>query len=130
MRIGQLAERAGVTPDTIRYYERQGLLAPARRTPGRYREYDPEALEELRFIKKAQVLGLRLGDIREVMEISSGGEPPCEHLRVTVTERLAEVEERLRELRGLRATLRETLERLKRTPPSKTGCRCSAIEAS
>lgn len=130
MRIGQLAERAGVTPDTIRYYERQGLLAPARRTPNRYRQYDREALEELQFIKKAQALGLRLGDIREVMEISSGGEPPCEHVRATMTERLAEVEERLRELRGLRATLRETLERLDRARPLKTGCRCAAIESS
>ncbi len=129
MRIGQLAERAGVTADTIRFYERQGLLAPARRTPSRYREYDREALEELRFIKKAQALGLRLDDIREVMEISSGGKPPCDHVRATLETRLAEVEERLRDLNELRGTLRAALRRLDRTPVPKRGCRCAVIES-
>lgn len=129
MRIGELAERAGVTPDTIRYYEREGLLPPAERTESGYRDYGTATLDDLQFIKKAQALGLRLGDIREVMEISSGGEPPCEHVRATVVERLSEVEERLRQLRGLRATLRETLQRLDRAAPPKSGCRCAAIES-
>jgi DNA-binding transcriptional MerR regulator len=128
MRIGELAALAGVTPDTIRYYEREGLLPPAPRTASGYREYGPEALDDLRFIRKAQALGLRLADVREVLEISSGGRPPCEHVRATVSTRLAEVERRLRELRALRATLRETLERLDRVPPPEAGCRCSVIE--
>jgi len=130
MRIGELAKGAGVTPDTIRFYEREGLLAPAPRTPSGYRDYDPDVLDDLLFIKKAQLLGLRLRDVREVLEISSGGRPPCEHVRATVSARLAEVEERLRELRTLRTTLRETLERLDRAPPPQAGCRCSVIEGS
>jgi|SRR5919106_3258798 DNA-binding transcriptional MerR regulator len=130
MRIGQLAERAGVTPDSIRYDEREGLLPPPQRTTGGYRDYGTETLDDLRFIRKAQALGLKLSAVREVLEISSGGEPPCEHVRATVTERLAEVEERLRELRGLRATLRETLGRMDRAPLPKPGCRCAAIESS
>ncbi|MCH7875837.1 MAG: heavy metal-responsive transcriptional regulator [Gemmatimonadetes bacterium] len=130
MRIGELAKTAGVTPDTIRYYEREGLLPAAERTRNGYRDYGPAALEDLLFIKKAQALGLKLADVREVLEISAGGKPPCEHVRATVTARLTEVEERLRELRGLRATLRETLERLDRAPAPKAGCRCAVIESA
>ncbi len=63
------------------------------------------------------------------MEISSGGKPPCEHVRATVTARLAEVEERLRGLRSLRSTLKATLVRLDRTPAPKAGCRCAVIES-
>ncbi len=130
MRIGELAKTAGVTPDTIRYYEREGLLPAAERTRNGYRDYGPGALEDLLFIKKAQALGLKLADVREVLEISAGGKPPCEHVRATVTARLTEVEERLRELRGLRATLRETLERLDRAPAPRAGCRCAVIESA
>ncbi len=130
MRIGELAKTVGVTPDTIRYYEREGLLPAAERTPGGYRDYGPDAVNDLLFIKKAQALGLKLSDVREVLEISSGGKPPCEHVRATVSARLVEVEERLRELRALRATLRETLERLDRAPPPKAGCRCVVIESA
>lgn len=130
MRIGELAKSAGVTPDTIRYYEREGLLPLAERTPSGYRDYGPETVDHLQFIKKAQALGLKLSAVREVLEISSGGEPPCEHVRATVAGRLAEVEQRLKELRELRSTLRETLTRLVRAPVPKEGCRCAVIEAA
>ncbi len=130
MRIGELAKSAGVTPDTIRYYEREGLLPLADRTPSGYRDYGLEVVDDLRFIKKAQALGLKLGDVREVLEISAGGKPPCEHVRATVSARLTEVEQRLKDLRALRSTLRETLERLDRAPPPKAGCRCAVIESA
>jgi DNA-binding transcriptional MerR regulator len=130
MRIGQLAKRAGITTDTIRYYEREGLLPPAARTVSGYRDYDSGVLDDLRFIKKAQASGLKLSDVREVMQIAKGGREPCDHVRATVSARLVEVEERLRELRALRATLRETLERLDRAPAPKAGCRCAVIESA
>ncbi len=129
MRIGELAKTAGVTPDTIRYYEREGLLPSPQRTESGYRDYGPGVMEDILFIKKAQALGLKLSDVREVLEISLGGKPPCEHVRATVSARLVEVEERLRELRALRATLRETLERVDRAPAPKAGCKCAVIEA-
>ena len=129
MRIGDLADRAGVRPHTIRYYEREGLLPPPRRTSGKYRDYEPEALEDLRFIRKAQTIGLSLGEVREVMEIASGGRAPCDHVRAILTTRLTEVEERLRELRILRSTLRAALERLDRAPEPREACRCAVIEA-
>src|ERR671918_1692948 len=129
MRIGDLADRAGVRPHTIRYYEREGLLPAPRRTSGQYRDYGPEALEDLRFIRKAQTIGLSLGEVREVMEIASGGRAPCDHVRAILTTRLTEVEERLRELRILRSTLRAALERLDRAPEPREACRCAVIEA-
>ncbi len=130
MRIGELAKSAGVTPDTIRYYEREGLLPSPDRTPSGYRDYGPEALDELLFIKKAQASGLKLDGVREVLEISSGGRVPCDHVRATISTRLVEVEARLRELRALRSTLRQTLERLDRAPAPKAGCRCAVIESA
>ena len=130
MRIGELAKRANVSADTIRYYEKIDLLTPPARTASRYRDYDPEALDELLFIKKAQASGLKLDDVREVLEISSGGRAPCDHVRATISTRLVEVEGRLRELRALRSTLRHTLERLDRTPAPKAGCRCAVIESA
>ena len=129
MKIGELAARAGVTPDTIRYYERTGLLPAPRRTAAGYRDYDAAATDDLTFIRKAQRVGLKLADVREVMEISAGGKAPCEHVRATVTARLAEVEGRMKELRALRSTLKTTLARLDSTPP-RAGCRCAAIESA
>lgn len=130
MRIKELGERAGVTPDAIRYYERVGLLGRAPRASNSYREYGEETLEDLRFIHKAQVLGLKLRDIHEVMEIAAGGRAPCDHVRTALDSRLEEVEARLRELRSLRATLREALARVDRAPKRQTRCRCPVIESS
>ena len=128
MRIGRLAEMAGVTPHTVRYYEREGLLAAPARTSSGYRDYDAAALDDLRFIRKAQTLGLRLGDVREVMEIASGERSPCEHVRARIEARLADTERRLRELRELRATLRSTLETLQVSSRSVQDCHCPVIE--
>src|SRR5260370_30412807 len=80
MRIGELAQRAAVTPDTIRYYERVGLLGRAPRAPNRYRDYAAATLDDLRFIHRAQALGLKLHDIQEVMEIAAGGRAPGGHV--------------------------------------------------
>lgn len=128
MRIKELGDHAGVQPDTIRYYERVGLLGPARRAPNGYRDYDKAALEDLQFIHKAKALGLRLRDIRDVMEIAAGGRSPCAHVRTSLESRLHEVDLRLRELRSLRATLRDALARIDRSPRRKKQCRCPVIE--
>jgi len=129
MKIGALAKRAGVTTDTVRYYEKEGLLSPPPRTPGGYRDYEESVLDDLLFIRKAQALGLRLGEVREVMEIAAGGQPPCDHVRATVRSRLSEVERRIGEMKALRGSLREVLRRLERVDAPPPGCRCAAIEA-
>lgn len=129
MRVGELARKAKITTDTVRYYEKIGLLSPPRRTDSNYRDYSPGTVKDLMFIKKAQASGLQLEQIREVLEIISGGTAPCDHVRETVTARLGDVEARLKELRTLRGALRGTLARLDSARPATTeGSRCSALE--
>ncbi len=130
MRIGELAEQARVSTDTIRYYERVGLLTPPARGPNRYRDYGHGALEDMQFIKKAQLLGLKLDDVRTVLEISAGGQLPCDHVRSVVEAHLADVEQKLRALRELRATLKTTMAKLNAEPKPTTGCRCAVNESS
>ncbi len=115
--------------DAIRYYEKEGLLPSPKRADNGYRDYGPEAVDDLEFIRKAQVTGLRLTDIREVLDIVSGGSPPCDHVRSVLRERLEDVERKLAELKGLRATLRKSLVRLDGAA-AEAGCRCAVIESA
>lgn len=130
IKIGELSARTGVARHTIRFYERKGVLPEPERTSSGYRTYDPAAIERLEFIRKGQALGLKLDDIKEVLEISEGGREPCEHVRELIGERLRETEARLRELEQLRAVLRDTLERFDELEISATACRCAVIEGA
>ena len=130
MRIGELAHLAGVTPDTIRFYEKQRLLPAPPRTPSGYRSYETHTLEDLSFIRKGQALGLRLSEIREVMDMTADGQVPCDHVRSSLLARLDDVERRIAELRTLRVTLRGALARLDAAEVPPPGCRCAAIEGT
>ncbi|MBI3126135.1 MAG: heavy metal-responsive transcriptional regulator [Candidatus Tectomicrobia bacterium] len=110
MQIGELAKTAEVPAKTIRYYEDIGLLPRPARTEGGFRRYDPEVVDLLRFIRKAQALGLTLAEIRELTEIRKAGNLPCMHLRSLLEAKVAELERRILELRKLRGEMRETLE--------------------
>lgn len=129
-KIGELSARTGVARHTIRFYERKGVLPQPERTSSGYRTYGPAVIERLEFIRRGQALGLRLDDIKEVLEISEGGREPCEHVRELIGERLRETEARLRELEQLRAVLRDTLERFDEFEISATACRCAVIEGA
>ena len=87
MRLGELADRAGVSAKAIRYYERIGVLPPAARTGSGYRSYEEADVARLRFIRAAQAVGLRLGEIRGVMAFRDRGEPPCDHVRALIERR-------------------------------------------
>lgn len=128
LKIGELAELAGATPDTLRYYERMGLLPRPPRTAAGYRLYDPSLLERLVFIRKAQALGLMLDEVREVLRVAAEGTPPCEHVRSALGRRLREVDARIGELESLRATLRRALTRSRRLPVAAS-CICGIIES-
>jgi len=110
MRIGELAKAAEVPAKTIRYYEDIGLLPQAPRTDGGFRRYGPEAVGQLRFIRKAQALGLSLAEIKELAEIRAGGNLPCVHLRSLLEAKITELGERIREMGALREEMRKTLE--------------------
>jgi DNA-binding transcriptional MerR regulator len=103
--ISDFASCFGLRTDTLRYYERLGLLRPSERTSAGYRLYDDEAADRLRFIKEAQRMGLRLADIKELLEIRDHGRCPCGHTETLVTRRLAEVEAEIAQLKSLRRHL-------------------------
>jgi len=109
LRVGELASAAGVTADTIRYYEREGLLPAPDRTASGYRAYDDAALDRLRFIQGAQRLGLRLGDIRDLLAVRDTGICPCEPAEDLLTRRLAEVDAEIARLVALRRDMTRML---------------------
>ncbi|MGV3516611.1 heavy metal-responsive transcriptional regulator [Luteitalea sp.] len=105
-RIGQVAHRAGVTPDTIRYYERLGVLPRPLRTVGGLRAYGDDVVARLRFIQQAQALGLTLKDVKALLaDEGRAGQQPCRRVRDLLKARLVEVDARIKDLRAFRRTL-------------------------
>ena len=105
MRIGELAAAAGTTTKTLRFYEESGLLPRTERAANGYRDYGPEALSRLDFIRRGRAAGLTLAQIREVIDIRDGGEAPCHHVYELITERLVDIDRQIAELDALRAAL-------------------------
>ena len=105
MRIGELAQRAGVGIDTVRYYERAGLLPKARRLASGYRAYDDEDVRRLRFVRRAKALGFTLPEIRELLALSGRREDDMGGLKAAASEKLADVNARLAELNRIREGL-------------------------
>lgn len=108
MRIGELAKTVDVNVETIRYYQRIGLLALPEKPYGGMRSYDDEDLQRLRFIRRAQQLGFSLEDIRELLELSSSD---CKRVEKLAAEKLSVVKARLTELRRIESILTTTVER-------------------
>lgn len=126
MRIGELAERLGLNPKTIRYYESIGLLPEAERTPSGYRLYTEADVERLGFIKAAQRLGITLDEIREILALRDRGQRPCGYVRDVLRREVGVIGQRLVELRKLRQELVE-LDALAEELP-ETGHVCELIE--
>lgn len=109
-RISEIAAKAGVTPDTLRYYERLGVLPRARRTSGGLRLYGEDVLSRLKFVQQAQSLGLTLKDVRQLVnDQGRAGRDRCRKVRDLLSLRLKEVDDRLSELRAFRQTLQRHL---------------------
>lgn len=108
LRVSELAQSAGVSADTIRYYERLGLLPEASRTHAGYRQFQEGDTRRIRFIKDAQRLGLTLTEIGELLKIQDNGACPCGHTKTLLERRLAQVNSEIAAL----AKLRDELTRL------------------
>lgn len=121
MRIGETADRSGVTTKTLRYYETVRLLPEPDRTPGGYRDYPESILDRLRFIRAAQAVGLTLGEIRGVIAFRDAGRPPCSHVLELIEDRAADLDSRIVEL----AVLRDELRRLARRGATLSPDACS-----
>jgi MerR family copper efflux transcriptional regulator len=111
MRIGELAEQAGISTKALRYYEQIGILTPAPRTPSGYRSYDQTALGRLEFVRAAQAVGLTLGEIRQIIAFRDTGQTPCAHVTDLLQRHAADLDRRIRELQRLRGELRQLAER-------------------
>jgi len=119
MRIGELAEQAGISTKAIRYYEQIGILAPPARTTSGYRTYDQTALRRLGFVRAAQALGLTLGEIRQIIAFRDDGSAPCAHVTALLQRRAAELERRIVELQQLRGHLQQLAERATTLDPKQ-----------
>jgi MerR family copper efflux transcriptional regulator len=108
--IGRIAQSAGVGIDTIRFYEREGLLPEPRRRPSGYREYDQSAVSRLRFIRRAKDLGFTLEEIRELLALSADRHGGVEGVRERAAARLQAIDERIAELQRVRDGLAELVE--------------------
>lgn len=128
--IGELARRASVPTSTVRYYERTGLLPPAPRTEAGYRSYDDGTLTRLRFIQSAQAAGFTLNQIRSILDLRDDGTAPCEHVRQLITDRLDEIDRRIRDLESARTELRRLRHRAASFPDSDcdSGSICGIVE--
>ena len=105
-RIGELAKQAGVTPDTVRYYEKQQMMSHDVRTEGGFRLYTADDLQRLKFIRHARQLGFTLESIRELLSIRVDPEHhTCQESKGIVQARLSEVESRIAELQTMQQAL-------------------------
>jgi DNA-binding transcriptional MerR regulator len=119
-RSGELAEATGVSRDTLRHYERLGLLPRPRRTRSNYRQYAPDAVQRVQLIQRALSVGFSLAELTRVLRVRDAGGAPCRQVRALAADKLREIDRRLGELVAMRQLLKQLIvdwdERLKRTP--------------
>src|SRR5262252_3938689 len=111
--IGQLGRATDTKVETIRYYEKIGLLPAPRRTAGNYRSYAAEHLERLGFIRRARQLGFSIEDVRELLKLAAHGERSCEEVDHLVARHLETTERKIEALTRLRRELSGTLDKAK-----------------
>lgn len=128
MRIGELADRVGVSPKTIRYYESIGVLPEPERTPSGYRDYDGSYGRRLTFIRAAQRLGVTLSEVREILAFRERGEVPCTYVRGVLDAQVSSIDRRIEELRELRGELVELAAVADSLPAAEAGVTCQLIE--
>ena len=125
MRIGEVATAAGVKTHTLRYYERRRLLSAPRRRESGYREYTPDAVELVRFVKHAQTLGFKLTEIEELLALRNHASS-CTEVRGVAAAKISDIDEKIRQLSSIRDALRKLVTACWRSESSE---RCAIIEA-
>ncbi|HEY5616757.1 MAG TPA: MerR family transcriptional regulator [Vicinamibacterales bacterium] len=126
MRIGEIAAQAGVNAQTLRYYERRGLLGSPQRRPSGYREYLPDAVRVIRFVKRAQELGFTLAEVEELLRLRTDRRASCAEVRAAANTKIADIDERLRQLRAMRHALRALVDSCVTEGATRT---CPILEA-
>ena len=105
MTRGEVAERAGVNPETLRYYEREELIPKPRRSDGGFRLYDDSYVDRLRFIQRAKDLGFTLAEIKDLLDLRVDEEATCRDVKAQAEDKLADAEEKIRDLKRIRDAL-------------------------
>lgn len=123
--ISQLAKSAGIPTTTMRYYERIGLVEPEDRSQGNYRLYSDESLNKVRFIRAAQATGFTLDDVKALLLDDAGATPKCGSVQGLIEDRLADIQERLKDLHHVRRVLKSALEKCQKQ--KKSDC-CQVVE--
>lgn len=126
MRAGQVARTSGVNIQTLRYYERRGLLKAPPRRPSGYREYAPSAVDVVRFVKRAQTLGFTLDEVESLLELAEGGPSNCAKAREVATQKLAELESKITSLQAMQGSLRRLVATCEMPPEQRE---CPLLEA-
>ncbi len=129
MKIGELAHLSGTTAKTIRFYEQAGVLPAPDRTASGYRDYGPEFVERLEFIRRAQAAGLSLREVRQVVTIADQGDAPCGHVVAALTDRLDQVRATIAELSALESHLTALLEHARVAEPVADAGVCWILES-
>jgi DNA-binding transcriptional MerR regulator len=123
LRSGELAQLAGVSRDTLRHYERRGLLPAAQRSQNGYRHYPPQALERVRLIRGALGIGFTVDELRDILQSRDRGVAPCHQVHALAMDKARELQARIRELETLHQALQKAIRgwarRLKSTAPGK-----------
>lgn len=130
-KIGEIAAQAGVGVQTLHYYERLGLLPKPGRSAANYRLYSPEAARRVRFIKKAQALGLNLQEIKEVLELKDRRKDPCGRVAALAEKRFGEIDRQIAELQAFRRELAKVLPKWREETATERVCAgefCDLIE--
>ena|SRR5581483_3761339 len=130
MKSGQLARECGISTDTLRHYEQIGVLPRPRRTASGYREYPAEAVQRVRFVRRALEIGFTLDELARILKVRDSGGAPCREVRALAERKLEQVISRIDDLCGLRDHMRSVLDnwdrRLSETPQ---GARAGLLEA-
>lgn len=128
---GQLAQRAQINLETVRFYEQEGLLAPASRTASGYRKFEESAVDRLAFVRRAKALGFSLGEIRDLLVIQDEHAEACVEVRDFIENKLATVREKMTEIQELEGQLSSALRKcnqaLKREPAQHGPKRCPVL---
>lgn len=129
--VGEVAKLAGVGVQTLHYYERLGLLSKPGRSQANYRLYSPEAVSRVQFIKKAQVLGLNLQEIKEVLDLKDSGKAPCGRVAELAEKRFQEIDRQIAVMQNFRSELAKVLPKWRRETVTERLCAgefCDLIE--
>lgn len=121
--IGKLAKDAGVGVETVRFYERKGLLKQPKSSRGSYRTYEDEDAKRIRFIKRAQELGFTLKEVIELLELNATPKATCEDLRVRTVAKLSEIDQKIKDLKKMKTSLKKIEDACAKSPKAVSCCR-------